>query len=220
MTVTVEVIGKLRLSQQLELLKMPLAKRKRLLRKVSNKVLRDSRKHIQTQTDLQGQSYKQRWKKRSDRRKMLSRLMKQAFVSSNDGTTAKIAFKGLAGMIAARQQQGFNQSVSAASLKKGGNKTAPATKRQSAELRALGYRTSTNKRRRPAAMKWIQGNMTIAQAGAIIRAMRAKQGIRPNTTWNTVLPARSFLGATDAEISEYIQDIFTTMTQEINHVAR
>jgi len=45
--------------------------------------------------------------------------------------------------------------------------------------------------------------------------MREKAGIRPHTTWNTVIPARAFLGATDVEVMQYIQDIFSDMTQEM-----
>ncbi|QSB01975.1 phage virion morphogenesis protein [Methylomonas sp. EFPC1] len=219
--IVVDVVGKLKLDQQLALLKMPLAKRARLLKKVSNKVIRDSRKRVQTQTDLQGMPYKKRWKQRKDRRKMLSRLMRQAAVLSNDGSTARIGFKGRAGWIAARQQFGASETVTAKAGGDGTKRTAkngPATKRQAATLKALGFKISTGKRKRAVSMAWIQQNMTIARAGAIIRSMRLKRGIRPNTSWNTVLPARSFLGATDQEVMQYIQDIFDDINQEISRV--
>lgn len=225
----VDVIGKLALDQQLSLLKMPLSKRARLLKKVSNKILRDSRKRVQTQMDLGGTPFKRRWKKRSDRRKMLSRLMRQAAVLKNDGTTAKIGWRGLAGFIAAKQQFGFSETMSAAKLPAAGSaRRGPATKRQAATLIALGYKVKTRTGesidgqvktksavvRRPS-LAWIMQNMTMGRAGAIIGSMREKAGIRPHTTWNTVIPARAFLGATDVEVMQYIQDIFSDMTQEM-----
>lgn len=224
--IVVDIIGLGDLRGQLKELKLSERKRKRILRKVAARVIRDSRKRVRTQTDLQGVAFKKRWKKRSDRRKMLSLLIKQVDVLSNNGMSAKIGWRRLSGYIAAKQQFGDSQTVTAKTVKKELSKrqqaeeapAKPATKRQAVELKSLGYRSPGN--RRKAAMSWVMNNLSVKQAGAIIRSMREKQGIAPKSTWHTVLPARSFLGATQAEIAQYIQEIFEDVNKEISRGIR
>lgn len=222
----VDIIGLGKLQEQMKAMKLSGGKRRRILRKLSARVIRDSRKRVRTQTDLQGISYKNRWKKRSDRRKMLSKLIKQAGVLRNDGKTAKIGWRGLSGYIAAKQQYGHTQTVTARTVKKELSRAEqsaeapgkPATKRQAVELKALGYRQPGGKRK--AALRWVMQNLSVKQAGAVIRSMREKQSIKPKSSWRTILPARSFLGATQEEIAQYIQEIFEDVTKEIAHGAR
>lgn len=212
-----DVIGLAGLKQQFEILKLPLVMRRKILRKVSGTVIKQSRARVRTQTDLQGRPFRERWKKRSDRRKMLSKLAKLAKVLRNDGKQAELGFPGVAGRIAAAQQFGQTQTVTAAALKRGpaaqSARNDPATKRQAVELKKLGYRAG--KKNRKPTMQWIMNNLTIGQAGSIIRSMREKQGIHAKTTWRTVLPARAFFGATAQDVAQYIQDIFTHITQEL-----
>jgi phage virion morphogenesis protein len=235
--IVIDLINAGRLKEDLKFLMMSLPKRKRLLHKVAKKIERDSRKRVQTQTDLQGRPFQKRWKKRSDRRKMLSKLVKQTVITKNDGTSATIAFKGKSGFIAAKQQFGDEQTFSADELRRktitGKKRTAEnsaryaaqafrlATKRQASELRALGFRIKDGSGKfRQASKNWISSNLTVAQAGAIIRSMREKKGIVPHDTWNTVLPARSFLGATDEEVAKYIKEIYEDITKEMQRVTR
>lgn len=233
----IDLIGAGRLKDDFAFLTMSLNKRKRLLRMVAKKVERDSRKRVRDQVDLQGRPYAKRWKKRSDRRKMLSRLVKQTYIQSDDGTTATIRFRGKSGFIAAKQQHGYTETVHADEVRRrtinGEVRTAAnsaryaaqafrlATKRQASELRALGFKARNEAGKlRPASSGWIMANMTVARAGAIIRSMREKRGIVPHDTWNTVLPARSFLGATDSEVTQYIKDIYNEMTKELQRGVR
>jgi len=217
MRLHIDITGLAGLKQQLAILKLPLTKRRKLLRKTARAIIRDSRKRITTQTDVHGQPFAKRWKPRKDRRKMLSKLIKLAKIFSNDGKQAKIGFPGLAGRIAAAQQFGDSQAFTASALQKSqgsaGGRQKPATKRQAVELKKLGYRM--NKKGRKPSMRWIMDNLTIGQAGSIIRSMREKQGIKAKSSWKTVLPARAFLGASAHDVAQYIQSFFTDITQEL-----
>lgn len=219
----VDVQGLLPLRRQFELLMMSPAKRLRILNKVAQKVRVDSLKRVRSQTDLQGAAYAPRQKPR--RRKMLSKMVRKMSVVSNDSIKATIGFKSpRTGMIAAKHQFGFTETVSARSRTgQTGTygSTAMASKKQAKALRDLGFkaRPQGGGDRRPVSWLWITSNLTMGQAGAIIRSMRIKAG-QYKASWTTTLPARSFLGATPQEVTGYINTVFTTITQDINHGTR
>ena len=88
-----------------------------------------------------------------------------------------------------------------------GNKSlkSPATRKQARKLRELGFKRRRGKgwrgnRWMQPSLKWIEANMSIAQAGLIIRIL----GDAPKEHWTTVLPSRAFLGATVAEQAEMV----------------
>jgi Phage virion morphogenesis family len=227
--INVSVEGLLPLKRQMQLLMMPPATRRRLLYRVGQRVIRDSRKRIRTQTDLQGVAFKPGHNPETDthrhkrgRRKLLAGLSKMIKVMRNDSVSATISFPGIAAQIAAKQQHGFEETVTAAQAiailrKEGGKRNDPATKRQAKALRDLGF---VPKGKRRTSNKDIMANMTVGQAGAIIRTMRAKQGKPQKQSWITRLPARSFLGATAREVTDYINLIFEQITQGLSHGTR
>jgi phage virion morphogenesis protein len=220
----VDVQGLLPLRRQFELLAMPSSKRRRILNKVAQEVRKDSLKRVRSQTDLQGAAYAPRQKPR--RRKMLSKMVRKMAVVNNDGLKATVGFKSpRTGMIAAKHQYGATETVTARS--RTGNagsygSTAMASKKQAKALRDLGFkaRPQGGSDRRPVSWLWITSNLTMGQAGAIIRSMRIRQGTEIRSSWTTTLPARSFLGATLQEVTGYINTIFTTITQDIPHGTR
>ena len=69
-------------------------------------------------------------------------------------------------------------------------------------------------------LKWVTENLTVGQAGYAIRQLRVWAGEMGKTGWTTVLPARSFLGATHQDILKHIETIFKQMKREMNYVAR
>lgn len=76
-----------------------------------------------------------------------------------------------------------------------------ATRQQARALKELGYKIRNGKRwKRPSGI-WIQKNISRAQAGVIIREM---SGVAAKSTWKIVLPARAFLGASDAEFNQIL----------------
>lgn len=222
-TMTLDVKGLLPLKRQLQLLAMTKPKRRRLLSKMARKVVSDSKKRVRTQTDLNGRPFDARAKKRS--RKMLSRLVKQLRVTRNDGLEAVVGFYNpVVGKIASKQQHGFVEHINVAALNKTQkqNTKSPATRRQAIALREAGFqiKAANGKRLKTPTLKWVQANMKVGQAGVALRYLREKAGEKIKTSWATVLPARSFLGASHADVTNHIDTLFKQMTQEIAHGAR
>ena len=224
---SINLVGVLPLQRQLELLTMGTTKRRRLLYRVAQKVIRDSKKRVRNQMDLQGQRYKPRWKPRSDRRKMLSKLIKDMAVLNNNSTQAVIGFRGGSGRIAAKQQYGSTERGTAAKnreiVRARGKEfyDKPATKKQARALREAGFRIKGDARKaRKAPIAWITSNLTIGQAGWALSRLRAWSGETSKTSWLTVLPARSFLGATASEVTDYINGIYEDMTKELQRGVR
>lgn len=224
--IDVDVRGVLPMKKQLELLKLGPAKRRKLLYRVGQRVMRDARKRIRMQTDLAGAAFKPGHKPEVDShrhkrgKRMLKGLGKLMRVMKNDGISAEIGLPGFAGVIAAKQQFGSQETVTAAQAKAGlssakaqAKKNEPATRRQAKALKDLGYKPVG---KRPVSLGWITNNLTIGQARAILRSMRQKAGHSTKSSWTTRLPARSFLGATDAEVVEHVNLVFETMLGEFN----
>lgn len=216
----IEVIGALPLRRQLSFLQMPAGLRRRLLARVVKKVVMDSKKRVREQRDLSGSAYPERYRERThNRRKMLSRLVKQLKVISADSNSATAGFYNpVAGGIAAAQQEGKTEQMNASQF---GSRSAasyqqPATRRMAKILLELGFkiRKANGRTSRPS-IKYITENLKQGRAGAIISAMRAKQGLAAHSSWITRLPARSFLGATAADVQTHIETIYNTMEQEI-----
>jgi hypothetical protein len=209
------------------------ARRQRLAARVAKKVIQNSKRRVREQRGLDGVPYKDRHKKRThNRRKMLSRLVKELKVIDANGDSATAGFyRARSGRIAAVQQHGSTETVNMRSRARrtlNGSRISStnsaafaaaaftkATNRQAVELRTLGFKAKVNGRTKTVGLNWIKANMTVAKAGAIIRSMREKQGISRNISWITNLTARSFLGATAAEVRQYIEQIYDDMEQEL-----
>lgn len=216
--IRVEVNGKLAAREQLKLLALPEAKRRRILARVARKVAMDAKKRISRQTDLGGAKYPKRHKRRKDGRKMLAGLRGRLAVVAVSGVEAKIGFKdGRTGAIASQQQSGASQTVTAASLKRADPRRQRngrhdlqaglmATPRQAKvladELNAKFRRKGSGWKKQ--SKRWITQNISMLQAGAIIRSMRGG----PKASWQTVLPPRSFLGLPEEpELDPYVQKL-------------
>ena len=221
-TIDVEVHGLLPLQKQLQILALPEATRRRLLFRVARQIMRDSKKRVSAQRDLDGRPYAPRRRRRKRARKMLARLVRRLAVVRNDSEQAVLGFKNaFEGAIGYRHQHGETETFTAAKLKRrsgdNGSRSDPATRLQAIALREAGFTIQKRKKKggkRPT-LKWVTENLTIGQAGSILRELREAGGYQPKSHWKTVVPARSFLGATDAEINRYVQDIFEQITQEI-----
>lgn len=222
--VDIQVTGMLPLKRQIEVLTMPMPLRRRLISRVSRKVISDSKARVRQQVDLKGVPYPERAKKRKGARKMLSRLAREIKVKRNDGSEAVIGFfKPSSARIAHDQQYGKTTQMSARALNKStenASKDSPATRRQARALREAGFTIDKRKKAggREPPLKWISQNLTIGQAGSVLRQLRDDAGETIKTSWTTRLPARSFLGATPAEVSQHIDTIYEQVKQEIARV--
>lgn len=224
--IKVDIVGLLPLQRQMELLTMGTNRRRRLLYRVAQKVIRDSRKRIRQQVGLNGLPFKERWKPRSDRRRMLSRLSQRMSIINNDSVQATIGFRGGAsGKIAAKQQYGATERVTADQNRRQSKSLSkhydqPATRKQAKALRDAGFKVKAGGKAKIAPISWITDHLTVGQAGYALRRLREWSGEKAKTSWLTVLPARAFLGATDAEVSAHIDSIFEDMTKELQRGIR
>jgi hypothetical protein len=182
--------------------------RRKLLTTLARKVIDYSQGHAEAQTDISGQSYPPH--KRGRTRKMLTRLARRLKITSLLDTEAIIGFNNaMEGIIGYRQQYGFKQKHTAGELtglspfegRISLSSTAPATRKQAKSLLAAGYKTrKAGQAYRTPTIKWIMENLSIKQAGLILRLIRGT----PTDSWITTLPPRSFLGVTEAEKTELI----------------
>jgi hypothetical protein len=223
--IRLDVVGLLPFNRQLQLLQLGPDRRRRLVARVAKKVIQDSKKRVRNQVDLQGNRYPDRYRPRThDRRKMLSRLVKELKVIQADSNSATAGFNSpVAGRIAADQQYGKRTTISAASF---GGRSAdsynqPATRKQAKALIDAGFKLRINgKGRKNPSIKYLVDHYIQGQAGSALKRLRAWAGVATKTSWTTVLPARSFLGATAAEIQQYIEQIYDDMEQEMKRGIR
>ena len=183
------------------ILNMPAKVKKGVLGKMAKRVIAMSQAHTRLQYDLSGVAYASHARHR--RRKMLVRLARRlkvvsatedaAVISFNNAVEAEIGYKqqfGATEMVTKRQFQGLVNASSG----------DPATRRQAKKLLEAGYKMKTaGQAARTPTMKWITENLTIGRAGLILRTLRNSSLI---DSWMTTLPARSFLGVTEAEKTE------------------
>jgi hypothetical protein len=224
-TIKIDVVGLLPWQRQMQLLQLSPDRRRRLVARVAKKVVQDSKKRVRDQVDLQGNRYQERHRQRThNRRKMLSRLVKELKVIKADSNSATAGFNSpVSGRIAADQQQGKRTTVSASSF---GGRSAeshnqPATRKQAKALIEAGFKLRINgKGRKSPSIKYIVDHYTQGQAGSALKRLRVWAGVATKTSWTTLLPARSFLGATAAEIQQYIEQIYDDMEQEMKRGIR
>ncbi len=224
-SVRVNVEGLLPLKQQIELMTMPKSLRRRLLNRTAKAVIRDSKQRVRKQVDLDGKPFKKRAKKRKGSQRMLNKLVKELRVTSLTGTHAVVGFyRSSSSQIAAKHQYGSVETITAKQFQhndKGGHE-GPATRRQAIALREAGFKikSGNGKRLKAPSLKWVVANMKQGQAGAALRYLREKAGQSIQQSWQTTLPARSFLGASKAQVKQHTQTIFNQMKQEITYGRR
>ncbi|MFZ2168376.1 MAG: hypothetical protein WAW61_01935 [Methylococcaceae bacterium] len=182
--------------------------KKEVLATLSPKIITISKGHTEAQTDLKGQPYAPH--KRGRQRKMLTRLANRLKIIGMRESEAIIGFNNaVEANIGYKHQYGYRQKHSASELKNPGQfrgranlgGDAPATRKQAKSLIAAGYKVKkAGQAYRTPTIKWIVANMTIKRAGLILRLIRTTD----TESWTTKLPARSFLGATEAEKTELI----------------
>jgi len=186
--------------------------RKRVLKVVAKRVLKLSQQRTTKQTDLEGNRYKPhavRLPPHKHRvRKMLTRLAKRMRIVSINDQEAVIGWaSSFEGMIAAKQQFGYTQTVTAQQNRAQDNSSpqslsGPATRQQAKALLDAGFKRRIPKRGyKTPSIKWITQNMSMSQAGLVLRKLR-EGGNR--SAWTTTLPPRSFLGVSAGDMNELI----------------
>lgn len=203
-----DLFGALTLKRQLDVLAMPKGLRKRILKKMATGVRKNSRKRIRNQRDLDGNRFASRKKRK--RGKMLRGFARQLVAYSNENQAVVTIKNPGIGAMAKKHQVGDTATMTKEKMARGRGEPdydGPATRRQAKALKQEGYRKprAGGKPRAKATIKWITENLTLGQAGLILRSMRGSEG---KDSWVIKLPARSFLGATASETSDLVNTIF------------
>lgn len=204
--------------ERLQLLGMSPDEKRKLLIRIGRIVGKGSKQRIKDQTDLDGKPFTPRKDLRDEkksRKKMLKGWIKKIKHKVNDDDSVTIFVAGRSSAKARQHQEGFKQRISKKNLKRANpqSQLAPATRSQAKALKQQGFRwpwrenkgkSGRPKKGKKRTIKWIVENLTIGQAGAILRDMRGKSG---KQSWEIVVPARSFLGADGSEKSRIILEL-------------
>ncbi len=219
--ITSQLIGEERARRRLQLLALPPAQRRRKLMELGGMARDAAKKRINDQANIDGSRYAPRRRKVRARQKML-RGLKQGLTLITSSDSVTITYKnGLTGRIARAQQEGLDETMTAAKMarRNPSSDTKPATRIQARALLAEGFmvrgpghyekhafgRLYVKGVRTKAKVGWIIANMTMQQAGAILRSMRG----RGPSSWLLPGTARSFLGASIRDIDNMIETVFS-----------
>ncbi len=207
MSTKVSKSGDLRLKNQIALMKLPAAKRKRLLARVGRKVRVKSRKRLREQNDLDGKAFEKRSGK--SKRKMFRGMSKRIAVYSSPEKVDVTFTNAATGRIAKAHQDGIDEVMTSAKiqrLKGQPDYNAPATRKQAKSLREAGYKIRKKKGKgwKQPSLKHITETMTIGQAGLVLRVLRDEASKK---SWTIPTPKRSFLGASERDVGELVDEV-------------
>lgn len=200
-----DVRGFVDVSDQLALLDIPPKLRRRLLNNVAKRVRSLSRQRVRKQEDIDGSAFAPRKTKVKGKKKMESGLAKLLEVTNLSADQAVLGWRnGLTRWIAAQQHNGSTERRTAAQMRRWSSVPSgiAASEKQAKRLRRLGFKARTEGKRglsRPS-IAWIQGHISYAQAGLIIRILTdgntESSGAK---SWDITVPKRAFLGASEQE---------------------
>ncbi|MEB4591385.1 phage virion morphogenesis protein [Candidatus Thiothrix sp. Deng01] len=204
--------------RQLQALSLPPGKLKQIHRALARKVASNTRKHARQQRTPDGGGWKPRaapnplYDDGKNRGRMMRRITRAAHMDAvgNAGEGKVYWANGWLGSVAKRQQEGARINLASERSRKGRKRAGAdgwgndrATRVQAMRLVSLGFqRRARGKGRQQASAAWIRKNLTINQAGLIIRILQPDAGKRKNSS---VLPARPFLGVSPQENAELRQ---------------
>lgn len=217
--------SRLRLSEQIDVLTLSPTQSRKLLKKIGSGIQKDTRENVKAQRTVSGGPMPPRADKK--KRRMMRKMPKGMVTRLAGEHNAVVTWRnGGQAMVADRHDKGIDENFTAkkaARLYGTPNYGKPATPAQAKSLNSEGYRRRTARKRgkgkavlKRVPQKWIRDNMTLGQAGFILRMMRTgtAKGIQ---SWNIPVPKRPILGATPDTIDTYL----TVMAQEaLNQIKR
>lgn len=200
------------LAAELKLLTLPRARRKRALGQIGREVKKQARKNVRNQSNVKGQAFQKRKKKRTKRGRMLSGFVRGGNIRhKTTGTNVSVGFKNeVMGRLAAAHQYGSSETIrakpmSAPKLREW--KNSPATKQQAKEIQKLGYRIGKKK----VSQKYISERLNKVQALALINKLEGEKVGKQS--WETGLPAREFF----PNDTQWVKQMaFEVITKELN----
>lgn len=196
-------------SMQLQLLKLPAAKRTRILKTLGRYERNLARQRIRSQTTVDGTEFTPR--KDGTSARMLKRMGKTLEPYVKNANRLELKHKSpLTGRVAAMHQEGGSEKMSANRMARIHGKPdykAPCTRPQAKALSAEGYkvRKANGKGYRRASLREIMENLSQGQAMLILRKLRDKP---QKQRWDIPVAARPFLGDTTDNVQQQLVSIF------------
>lgn len=224
---SIKTKGDLTLAQQIKALGLPPAKRKTFHKKIGREVIKQSRARIKEQKSITGEKFKPR---AGDKKgKMLKKLARGSNIRAYTGPNkATVTWpNSLTGKIARAQQEGHTETYNAQRMQHERGTpdySAPASAEQAKALIKAGYRRYKGKYRSGqkkggskytrVSQSWIKENMTMGQAGLILRMFRDEgaQGSPINmASWRFEVPARPFFGLSKKGIKQLGNELINNL---------
>ncbi len=207
--------GHLSLKQELKILAMPKQQRQRFLRKFVMRGRKYTRQRIRQQKGLDGQPLAP---KKNGRKGKVLKGMGKGLVAYADSDKGVLKYKNArTGKIGYMHQMGIGSSMTASQNRKRNGEPdykGPATKKQAKALIEEGFkgRKEGGKGYKRVSQKWIVANLTLGQAGVILRHMTDQDY---KDRWDIPLEARPYFGITDKEINIIVKEIMTDVQQTL-----
>jgi hypothetical protein len=216
---TLESKGGAGLVKQIAALNMPANRRKRWHTKMGRQVIKSARQNIKAQRTVDGQGFKASVNGKRVLRKIARGKNLKVFAGPN---TAKVTWpNALVGKIARAQQEGHKEQYTPGRMKREQGESDYDTQATAAQAKALikagyklhkgKYKSGKNKggsKTRRVSQAWIRENMTLGQAGLVLRMLRDNPG---KQSWETEVPERPFFGLNGKEIetlgNQFINDV-------------
>lgn len=221
--------SRLKLKEQLQILAMEPREQRKLVMTMARTMRKQAAVNIRQQQTVDGRAMAPRKDARNKRR--LLRGLAKAKIGGGKGLTvygrgtnaAEVTYGNkVSGQIAYRHQHGVPEPWNKKKAEKVYGRpdyNKPATRAQAKSLIAAGYRAPVKRKRgkgtrlKRVSVKWIRENMTLGQAGRILRHLRDVG--HSKTRWEVDPPARPFLGATPEHAEEMLQDLARQTIQQI-----
>lgn len=200
--------------QQLTLLSLPSNKRVRILKTLGRVERAKARKRIRNQATVSGGKFAPRTG--GKKTKMLKRMGRTLEPFVKGANRLELKHKAaLTGRIAALQQEGGTESMSASRMARIHGKPdykAPATRSQAKALIAQGYKTKKAKGKgyRRATISEVTANLSQGKAGLILKVLRDKPS---KNRWQIPVDARPFLGDSNENVQRELAKIIEQVNQ-------
>lgn len=202
----------LRLMDQIAVIGMKPAQRRRTLRIIGKQTRDNVRVNVRKQRTIRGRAMAPRANRR--KRKMFRRLPKRMVTNVRNDHQADVTWKhGGQAMTAYRHHHGIPENYTAKKAARIYGKpdySKPATPAQAKALNREGFRRRVKRQRgkggavlKRVPQKWIRENMSMGQAGLILRLMRTGNR-KGKQNWKIPVPERPILGATPKEAETYL----------------
>jgi phage virion morphogenesis protein len=184
------------LMAELKLLMLPPARRKRAMSQMGREVQKQTRLNVRQQRDVNGRSFKERKRRRTQKGRMLSGFVRRGNMRQKaSNNSVVIGFKNdVVARLAYEHQYGTTKEVKARKMSSSQStewERAPATRQQAQEMNTLGFRVEAKGgKKRRVSQAWIIKHLTKKQALGILYELKDTE--EKKTSWETVLPARKF----------------------------